>query len=172
VLHVRTRYLPCGQHSNKHRLVDILKKGAPSPQIQYQCVLCFWLLSFVNEAAVGLHKYETVPQDCLTNRTYDIIPVLLDISKNALKEKVVRVCLATLRNMLSKAPECTILPMVGHKVINLCENFSNRKWADEEIKEDLQFLQTELGKTIQNLRYRFQSIVFYLTFDYLHQITP
>lgn len=37
--------------------MDILKKGSPSPQLQYQCALCLWLVSFEPKIAAQLHVY-------------------------------------------------------------------------------------------------------------------
>jgi V-type H+-transporting ATPase subunit H len=80
-----------------------------------------------------------------------LIPELVELAKTTLKEKVSRVCLATLRNMLMYASEPNTLPMVGCKVMKLCDQLSTRKWSDEDIKEDINYLQTELAKIIQRL---------------------
>ncbi|KAF9275409.1 H(+)-transporting V1 sector ATPase subunit H, partial [Mortierella alpina] len=66
-------------------LVRILKIDSPSPQMQYQVIYCFWILTFDTEIAQEL------------NRKYDVIPQLVEIAKNAIKEKVIRVIISTLR---------------------------------------------------------------------------
>lgn len=101
---------------------------------------------------------------------------MLEMSRNALKEKIVRVCLATLRNMLTKSPETNTLPLyaihlfsvfllahhswwmlirIGFKLLPLLETFQQRKWSDDEIKEDIQFLHVELTRCINNLRFAY-----------------
>jgi hypothetical protein len=65
-------------------LVAILK-NKPSAQMSYQAALCFWLLSFDTEIA------QTINASC------DVIPLLLDIAQSAVKEKVIRVVMATFR---------------------------------------------------------------------------
>lgn len=46
---------------NTIRLMDVLKKNSPSPQLQYQCVFCLWLLSFEARIAAQLHTYDRLP---------------------------------------------------------------------------------------------------------------
>jgi len=65
-------------------LVTILK-NKPTAQMAYQAALCFWLLSFDIDVA---HQ---------VNAKYDIVPLLLDIAQGAVKEKVIRVIIATFR---------------------------------------------------------------------------
>ena len=86
-------------------------------------------------------------------RKYDVLSLLVEAARCALKEKVVRVCFATMRNLYEKAHEVALLPMVGHKVMNLCDTLLARKWSDEDIVEDLQYLRDELEKNVQKLRF-------------------
>jgi V-type H+-transporting ATPase subunit H len=65
-------------------LIKWLKEN-PSPQQQYSCVCCIWQLSFEEEPANGLDK------------RYDIVALFIDIAKSAVKEKVIRVVVATFR---------------------------------------------------------------------------
>lgn len=122
-------------------LVEMIKAPSPSPQLLYQIFFCFWTLSSLPTAAAEFHS------------KYDLIPFLLEACRSALKEKVIRVAIATLRNMVSNAPETTVLPMIGNKTPKLCENFMARKWSDEDIKTDVEFILKELQEKIQSLRY-------------------
>lgn len=56
----------------------------------------------------------------IIQRQHDIVGMLVDTLKSAVKEKVIRVCLSALRNMLDKAFDHVMLPMVGHKVGRVC----------------------------------------------------
>jgi hypothetical protein len=60
-------------------------KESPSPQQQYACVCCIWQLSFEEEPAGGL------------DNKYDVVALFIDIAKSAVKEKVIRVVVATFR---------------------------------------------------------------------------
>ena len=127
------------KHNSLEILLNLVKKSQPSAQLQYQVFFCIWTLSSIPQAAAELHK------------KFDVIPLLLDIIRNALKEKVIRVCIATLRNMITNAPETTLLPMVGHKVPRQMEVLLARKWTDEDIKEDLEFISEQLDHFIQKI---------------------
>ncbi|KAG0314317.1 H(+)-transporting V1 sector ATPase subunit H [Linnemannia gamsii] len=120
-------------------LVRILKMENPGPQMQYQVIYCFWILTFNEEIAQEL------------NRKYDVIPQLVDIAKSAIKEKVIRVVIATLRNLVEKAPEANLAAMAAVKLLQFSENLSSRKWSDSEILEDVNFLKAELQENFHTL---------------------
>ncbi|KAG9284085.1 hypothetical protein G9A89_022859 [Geosiphon pyriformis] len=120
-------------------LVNILKDKSPTPQMQYQVMFCFWLLTFIKEIAAQF------------NKKYDIIPTLIDIAKSAIKEKIIRVIIGTFRNMVEKAPEANLPSMLVAKLLNFLENLSARKWSDAEIVEDIDFLKVELQENFQSL---------------------
>ncbi|KAF9960898.1 H(+)-transporting V1 sector ATPase subunit H [Mortierella alpina] len=120
-------------------LVRLLKTDSPTPQMQYQVIYCFWILTFDTEIAQEL------------NRKYDVIPQLVEIAKSAIKEKVIRVIISTLRNLVEKAPEANLAAMAAVKLLNFTENLSTRKWSDVEILEDVNYLKTELEHNFQTL---------------------
>ncbi|GJJ68369.1 V-type H+-transporting ATPase subunit H [Entomortierella parvispora] len=120
-------------------LVRLLKLDSPSPQMQYQVIYCFWILTFNKEIAQEL------------NRKYDVIPQLVEIAKSAIKEKVIRVVVSTLRNLVEKAPEENLVAMAAVKLLQFSENLSSRKWSDAEILEDVNYLKAELEKNFQTL---------------------
>ncbi|KAG0366448.1 H(+)-transporting V1 sector ATPase subunit H [Gamsiella multidivaricata] len=120
-------------------LVRILKTEGSSPQMQYQIIYCFWILSFDTEIAEEL------------NRRYDVIPTLVEIAKSAIKEKVIRVIISTLRNLVEKAPEANLAAMAAVKLLTFTENLSTRKWSDGEILEDVNYLKAELEENFQTL---------------------
>ncbi|KAJ1021655.1 hypothetical protein NDA16_003791 [Ustilago loliicola] len=108
-------------------------------QIIYQTVLCFWLLSFHSEIAAEL------------NVKLGLIPLLADVARTAVKEKVTRVTVATLRNLLANAPEANAPVMLGAKCLTLSENLLSRKWSDEEIEEDLNYIKDQLSQKLKTM---------------------
>ncbi|SPO31233.1 related to vacuolar ATP synthase subunit H [Ustilago trichophora] len=108
-------------------------------QLIYQVVLCFWLLSFHKDIASEL------------NVKLGLIPLLADVARNAVKEKVTRVTIATLRNLLAKAPLVNAPVMLGSKCLQLSENLLSRKWSDEEIEDDLEYIRTELAERLKTM---------------------
>ncbi|CAO1633023.1 unnamed protein product [Parajaminaea phylloscopi] len=108
-------------------------------QMQYQVIFCFWLLSFDNDIAAEL------------NRKLGVVPVLVDIARSAVKEKVVRITVAALRNLLAKAPEANAPVMLGSKLLPLVELLADRKWSDDEVVEDIEYLRGELSEKLQGM---------------------
>ncbi|KAF9899649.1 H(+)-transporting V1 sector ATPase subunit H [Lobosporangium transversale] len=120
-------------------LIKILRVETPTPQMQYQVIYVFWILTYNEEIAQEL------------NRKYDLIPQLVDIAKSAIKEKVVRVVIATLRNLAEKAPDANLAAMAAVKLLPFCENLSGRKWSDGDILDDINYLKEELETNFQTL---------------------
>ncbi|RKP01081.1 hypothetical protein CXG81DRAFT_5050, partial [Caulochytrium protostelioides] len=102
-------------------------------QMQYQITCVFWLLTFNQDIAADLQK------------KYDIVPLLVDIGKTAIKEKVVRVVAATLRNLLIKAPTENFPAMLASHVHTWAETLLTRQWTDDDVREDLTYLHEEVA---------------------------
>ncbi|KAG8832478.1 H(+)-transporting V1 sector ATPase subunit H [Serendipita sp. 400] len=119
-------------------LVSILKSDH-GPQMTYQVSFCFWLLTFEPEIAKDI------------NKKYDIIPILTEAAQSAIKEKVFRVILATFHNLVAKAPASNLPAMLVVKLLPFVKNLSTRKWTDEDIVEDIQYLKEELTANFQSL---------------------
>ncbi|ORY93193.1 ATPase V1 complex subunit H [Syncephalastrum racemosum] len=122
-----------------NHLVQELDKGSATPQIQYQIIFCLWLLTFEKDIASKI------------NSQYDIIPKLVSIAKGAIKEKVIRVTIATLRNLVEKAPADNLAAMLVVKLLPFTENLSTRKWSDTDIVEDIDFIKEKLQENFQSL---------------------
>ena len=132
-------------------LLSLLGEGATSgggsssagpvgtPQVQYQVMTCLWLFSFMDDLGADLQ------------RTYGVAEMVVNLLKSTMKEKVVRVCLALLRNMMTKARSAVVTPLIGLKVPQVIDNLVQRKWSDDEVKDDLTWLQSELQSIIQQL---------------------
>ncbi|KAL9714944.1 H(+)-transporting V1 sector ATPase subunit H [Leucoagaricus gongylophorus] len=118
--------------------LDILTH-APGPQMSYQVSFCFWLLTYEQNVAQEL------------NKKYDVIPILIEAAKSAVKEKVIRIIVATFRNLVTKAPSDNLPAMLVAQLLPFVKNLSQRKWSDEDISGDVQFLKEELTTHFQNL---------------------
>ncbi len=84
---------------------------------------------------------------------YNVLPTLHEIVKSVIKEKVVRVIISTLKNLLLQAPEENVAPLLGNKFLPAVENLCARKWSDADISEDLEFIKEELTKNMAHLRW-------------------
>ncbi|TFK67880.1 ARM repeat-containing protein [Pluteus cervinus] len=118
--------------------INILKHQ-PSPQMSYQVGFCLWLLSFEQNIAGEM------------NKQYDVIPLLIEIAQGAVKEKVIRVIVATFRNLIVKAPLANLPTMLVAQLLPFSKNLCSRKWTDEDILEDARFLRDELSANFQSL---------------------
>ncbi|KAH8108453.1 ATPase, V1 complex, subunit H [Phellopilus nigrolimitatus] len=114
-------------------------KNKPSAQMSYQICFCFWLLTFEQEISENI------------NKKYDIIPLLTDVAQGAVKEKVVRVIVATFRNLVTKAPSQNLPSMLVAQLLPFAKSLCGRKWTDEDIVDDIQFLRDELKANFDSL---------------------
>ncbi|KAM5539127.1 hypothetical protein V8D89_007350 [Ganoderma adspersum] len=141
-------------------LVDILKHN-PAPQMSYQVGFCLWLLTFEQEVSEQIQK------------RFDIIPLLVDVAQGAAKEKVIRVIVATFRNLVSKAPQANLPAMLVAQLLPFAKNLSGRKWTDEDIVEDIQFLRDELSTRFESLttydEYRSELLSGHLSWTPVHE---
>ncbi|EJF62445.1 ATPase V1 complex subunit H [Dichomitus squalens] len=141
-------------------LADILKHNS-TPQMSYQVGFCFWLLTFEQEVAEQIQK------------RFDIIPLLVDVAQGAAKEKVIRVIVATFRNLVSKAPQANLPAMLVAQLLPFAKNLSGRKWTDEDIVEDIQFLRDELSARFDSLttydEYRSELLSGHLSWTPVHE---
>lgn len=97
---------------------------------------------------------------------HSFIPLLAEMARVAVKEKVVRVVLATFRvclhqfllwikwshrspcrtqNLTTLAPQENLPAMLSAKLLPYLQSVSNsRRWSDEEVKEDAAYLKEQL----------------------------
>lgn len=55
------------------------------------------------------------------------------------------------QNLVTKAPSANLPAMLVAQLLPFAKNLSARKWSDEDIIEDVQFLQDELYTNFQSL---------------------
>ncbi|XP_059485741.1 V-type proton ATPase subunit H isoform X2 [Neocloeon triangulifer] len=112
-------------------------------QIQYQLIFCLWVLTFNPELAGRMNRY-------------NVIPILADILSDSVKEKVTRIILAVYRNLIEKPEENLIakencVAMVHCKVLKQLSILEQRKFDDEDIASDIEFLNEKLHNSVQDL---------------------
>jgi len=121
-------------------LLEIQQGEQPNLQLLYQVTNCLWILSYtkgVQEKLVSL----------------GLIKSLVNLLKTVTKEKVIRMCLGTLRNLVEfKQCKSYLMELSAFKVLGHVES---QGWGDDEIVEDLK----HLNKMLE------QNIMFLSTFD-------
>jgi len=123
-------------------IVQVLSSGHHNFQIQYQLTFCLWVLTFSDDIATAMNKL-------------GVVPALGDVLQQSVKEKVTRITLAVLRNLVEK-PDGAVardncLQMVQCKVLKQLEILAQKKFEDEDITADIEFLNDRLQTSIQDL---------------------
>ncbi|KAI6205382.1 hypothetical protein M3Y94_00785900 [Aphelenchoides besseyi] len=117
--------------------------GKTNFQTQYQLVFCVWCLTFNADIAVKV-------------QSSGIIQILGDILSECSKEKVIRIILASFRNVLEKIQDREIvreaaLQMVQCKTLKTLELMDAKKFDDTDLQEDIEFLSERLHASVQDL---------------------
>ncbi|GAV02998.1 hypothetical protein RvY_13489 [Ramazzottius varieornatus] len=112
-------------------LVEVMDNNT-SFQVQYQLAFCLWCLSFGRELIADLYESKTAEVLCKT-------------LANTLKEKVVRIAVATLRNMLEIPDDQELVQniattMIHCRLMKTLQHLKSRQFADEDVNEDIDFL--------------------------------
>ncbi len=88
----------------------------------------------------------------LPNQHPEIVPLLLNIAKESVKEKLVRVAVSSLLNLVSvDNNEAIVKVVLLHKGLITVKKLNERKWTDEELKVDLENLLTVVNETVITL---------------------
>jgi len=114
-------------------LSELLRTKVKNVQILYQAVYCVWQLSY--NKTVGAKMGDS-----------NIIPRLVDLLKNMTKEKVLRLSLSTLVNLLGIGNNNE--HMIDCGLMKTLDSLSTKNWGDEDIKSDLEMLRETLQKNI------------------------
>lgn len=118
-------------------LITIANANQTDSQILYLTIYCLWDLSYHPD----VKKKMTDPV---------LISNLVEILKNTkMVEKVIRLTLATLKNILNIEKNNEL--MISYGIMRCLMNFRNKKWGDEEIEADLEILHSTLEKKIHDL---------------------
>ncbi|XP_045451702.1 V-type proton ATPase subunit H isoform X1 [Melitaea cinxia] len=112
-------------------------------QVQYQLVFCLWVLTFNSLLAEKMNKFNA-------------IPILADILSDSVKEKVTRIVLAVFRNLIEKPEDQQVakehcIAMVQCKVLKQLSILEQKRSDDEDIMNDVDFLNERLQASVQDL---------------------
>lgn len=133
---IRTQFV--ARTDDIRHLVETLMRSR-HVQIQYQTIFAIWLMTFDEHIAEKLQI------------EFHIIQALQEVAKSAIKEKIIRICISTWRNLLAKSPDRSVPVMVGSKLLEYLESISEGKLADEEVAADVAVLKEELVHAYQSL---------------------
>lgn len=117
-------------------LGSLLKGKNRSYQLTYQTVYCLWLITY----------NKTVVNQISSTK---VIQYIVDVLKTIQKEKIVRMALATLVNLLGSAQNNE--QMLDSGIQKPLDNMSNKQWGDEDIVQDIKTLREALESNIQEL---------------------
>ncbi|XP_053209937.1 V-type proton ATPase subunit H-like, partial [Panonychus citri] len=125
-------------------IVSVLSNGV-NFQIQYQLTFCLWLLSFNVSTSEVMSKH-------------NLIPALVDILNESVKEKVTRIILASFRNLIEKPEDPEVsrdnaITMVQGKVLKQLDILkqAGNKYEDPDLLEDIEFLYEKLQSYVHDL---------------------
>uniref|UniRef100_A0A0D6QWH8 V-type proton ATPase subunit H n=1 Tax=Araucaria cunninghamii TaxID=56994 RepID=A0A0D6QWH8_ARACU len=110
--------------------------GQQYVQLLYETCLCIWLLSYCDAAVDALAATRTLAR-------------LVEVVKSSTKEKVVRVTVLTLKNLLFKGMFAS--EMVDLGLPQIVQNLKSQAWSDEDLIEALNSLEEGLKDSIKKL---------------------
>jgi V-type H+-transporting ATPase subunit H len=124
--------------------VEVLQHLAVAPKVDgpkhtqqlYLAVKCLWLLSYHEDIKVALNSPVMISN-------------LVEILKSVSKDKIVRLTLSTLRNLMDIGKNAEL--MISYGIIRCLNLFLQKRWADEDIDADLAALQTYLEDKVNDL---------------------
>lgn len=105
-------------------------------QTLYVACFCLWLLSYEGSMDSKLEEHF-------------IIRRLSGVLNSVMREKVIRVCLSALKNLLDRRDFAK--QMVSHGLCKTFETLRNRKWKDEDIPVDIEFIADKLNSVVEDL---------------------
>lgn len=130
-------------------LVKILLNKNIELQMRYLSIYCLWTLTFdqkTNNLLSTDAKYS------------EVILSLFKFSNDAVKEKVVRLSISSLINFLNlassnslKSKNIIIKKYLLANGLQIVKNLIERKWSDDELKDDLNLLHDLLSESIKSL---------------------
>ncbi|XP_027184766.1 V-type proton ATPase subunit H [Coffea eugenioides] len=129
-----------------------------SMQLLYETCLCVWLLSY----------YEPALEYLATSRA---LPRLVEVVKGSTKEKVVRVVVLTVRNLLHKGNFGA--QMVDLGLPQIVQSLKAQAWSDEDLLEALNQLEEGLKDNIKKLssfdKYKQEVLLGHLDWSPMHK---
>lgn len=124
-------------------IMQVLNNGSVGFQVQYQLIFCLWVLTFNPNIATNMSKYTVIPR-------------LAEILTETQKEKVTRMIVAFLRNLLEK-PESekvirdNAMTMIACRLVKPLELLHGKKFDDEDITDNIQFIKDKLEGNLEDV---------------------
>ncbi|XP_057513410.1 V-type proton ATPase subunit H-like isoform X2 [Actinidia eriantha] len=141
-------------------LIPLISPASTQQSIQllYETCLCVWLLSY----------YEPAIEYLATSRT---LQRLIEVVKGSTKEKVVRVVILTLRNLLPKGTFGA--QMVDLGLPQIVQSLKAQAWSDEDLLEALNQLEDGLKANIKKMssfdKYKQEVLLGHLDWSPMHK---
>ena len=117
-------------------LAECLKAPLGGAQAQYEAGLCAWLLSYL-------------PQVPAQAQPLGLLEALVGLARGAQKEKVVRVAVMALRNLLKGAEDGASFDAVELGLPKVVEHLKHGAYGDEELRESLEWLGDRLEGSME-----------------------
>jgi len=105
-----------------------LIQGGVGLQLLYHVLLVVWELTFEPVIAEEIHP------------KYEIIPTLTNTLRSALKEKIARITTSILGNLVTKAPNANLPPLLLSNTLPLLQSTLTRFTSDPDLTSDLNYL--------------------------------
>jgi V-type H+-transporting ATPase subunit H len=148
---LRSIYLaetPLSANKYLKTLTNTLSNRNNDLQMKYLSIYCFWTLTF----STSFNKSIATPQFA------HLIPLFFNFANDAVKEKVVRLSISSLLNILNGVQkngndddDHIVKSYLLANGLTIVKNLLQRKWSDEDLKEDLQSLYDTLNASIKSL---------------------
>ncbi|KAL6998032.1 hypothetical protein U1Q18_008156 [Sarracenia purpurea var. burkii] len=141
-------------------LIPLISPASTQQSIQllYETCLCVWLLSY----------YDLAIEYLATSRA---LPRLIDVVKGSTKEKVVRVVVLTIRNLLPKGTFGAQMVDVG--LPQIVQSLKAQAWSDEDLLEALNQLEEGMKDNIKKMssfdKYKQEVLLGHLDWSPMHK---
>ncbi|KAH3663873.1 hypothetical protein OGAPHI_005276 [Ogataea philodendri] len=123
-------------------LLKVFSERRGELQMKYYATMSIWLLTFIPQALKDIETQYT-----------ELIATLYSVARDAVKEKIVRLSVSSLLNLLSveTGREQLVKQFLLVKGLETTKQLIERKWADEELKSDLETLLSILNEAVTTL---------------------
>lgn len=130
--------------ASNDRLMDVLmralQKFPNQPQLHYNAILCFWLVSFDGESVrMILQKWTS------------IVPLTVSICRSTTKDKVIRMGVGLWRNLLEMEKNVVLPVLIGSRALEFITNCVKKNFTDPDLSVDLHHVLEELERAITKL---------------------
>ena len=118
-------------------LHHVLSSSTDRPQLYYDACMCLWLMCYTDDIAEAVGQVDR------------FIASLVDVLRIVEQEKIRRILLATLRNLLGYGTNSE--QMVEAGIMRALMYLNQRKWADSDVADDLEQLTKQLEQVMADM---------------------